>query len=83
MLDLQVDTVQASRRVVEVGIIEVSRAAIDAAEELEQFHWFVRTHLQQTDGSLRTAGTLPSVRRHGAPAADRLVERTDKAGVRR
>jgi starvation-inducible DNA-binding protein len=53
------------------GIIEAHRAAIEATEELdpvtqdmlighggqlEQFHWFVRAHLEQPDGSLRTAG---------------------------
>ena len=53
------------------GIIEAHRAAIEATEELdpvtqdmlighcgqlEQFHWFVRAHLEEPDGSLRTAG---------------------------
>lgn len=57
--------------VVYAGIIEAQRAAIEATEELdrvtqdmlighsrqlEQFHWFVRAHLEQADGSLRTAG---------------------------
>jgi starvation-inducible DNA-binding protein len=57
--------------VVYAGIIEANRAAISATEELdqvtqdmlighggqlEQFHWFVRAHLEQPDGSLRTAG---------------------------
>ena len=57
--------------VVYSGIIEAHRAAIDTTEELdlvtqdmligqssqlEQFHWFVRAHLEQPGGSLRTAG---------------------------
>jgi starvation-inducible DNA-binding protein len=57
--------------VVYAGIIEAHRAAIEATEDLdpvtqdmlighggqlEQFHWFVRAHLEQPDGSLRTAG---------------------------
>jgi starvation-inducible DNA-binding protein len=57
--------------VVYAGIIEAHRAAIDTTEELdqitqdmlighsaqlEQFHWFVRAHLEQSDGFLRTAG---------------------------
>ena len=52
------------------GIIEAHRRAIDATEELdqvtqdmligqsgqlEQFHWFVRAHLETPDGSLATA----------------------------
>jgi starvation-inducible DNA-binding protein len=55
--------------VVYTGIIEAHRAAIDATEELdpitqdlligqsgqlEQFHWFVRAHLEASDGSLST-----------------------------
>ena len=51
------------------GIIEAHRRAIDATEELdqvtqdmligqsgqlEQFHWFVRAHLEAPDGSLAT-----------------------------
>jgi starvation-inducible DNA-binding protein len=55
--------------VVYTGIIEGHRAAIDATEEpdpvtqdmlighssqLEQFHWFVRAHLEKADGSLAT-----------------------------
>ncbi|MEP7022632.1 MAG: DNA starvation/stationary phase protection protein [Actinomycetota bacterium] len=54
------------------GVIESHRAAIDTtdeldlvtqdmligqAEQLEQFHWFVRAHLEQPDGTLATAGT--------------------------
>ena len=55
--------------VVYSGIIEAHRAAIDATEELdlvtqdlligqsgqlEQFHWFIRAHLETPDGSLTT-----------------------------
>ena len=55
--------------VVYAGIIEAQRRAVDAAEdldpvthdlliaqsaELEQFHWFVRAHLEGPDGSLST-----------------------------
>jgi starvation-inducible DNA-binding protein len=55
--------------VVYAGIIEAHRRAIDATEELdpvtqdmligqsgqlEQFHWFVRAHLEASDGSLVT-----------------------------
>ena len=55
--------------VVYAGIIEAHRAAIDTTEELdlvtqdlliaqsaqlEQFHWFVRAHLEGPDGSLST-----------------------------
>jgi len=29
---------------------------IAQAGELEQFQWFVRAHLENTDGSLRSAG---------------------------
>jgi starvation-inducible DNA-binding protein len=57
--------------VVYAGIIEAHRHAIDATEDLdlvtqdmligqagqlEQFHWFVRAHLEAPDGSLTTAG---------------------------
>ncbi len=28
----------------------------DHTGQLEQFHWFVRAHLERPDGSLRTAG---------------------------
>jgi starvation-inducible DNA-binding protein len=53
------------------GIIEGHRAAIDTTDELdlvtqdmligqagqlEQFHWFIRAHLEQPDGTLATAG---------------------------
>jgi starvation-inducible DNA-binding protein len=55
--------------VVYAGIIEAHRGAIDATEELdlvtqdmligqagqlEQFHWFVRAHLESADGTLST-----------------------------
>jgi starvation-inducible DNA-binding protein len=57
--------------VVYAGIIEAHRSAIDATEELdlvtqdmligqagqlEQFHWFVRAHLESPDGNLSTGG---------------------------
>jgi starvation-inducible DNA-binding protein len=53
------------------GIIEAHRAAIEETEELdpvtqdmltgqsgqlEQYHWFVRAHLESADGTLSTAG---------------------------
>ena len=53
------------------GVIADHRAAIDKTEEpdpvtqdllinqageLEQYHWFVRAHLENADGSLRSAG---------------------------
>lgn len=56
--------------VVYAGIIEAHRAATEATEDLdlvtqdmlighsrqlEQFHWFVRAHLENPDGSLSTA----------------------------
>ena len=55
--------------VVYAGIIEAQRRAVDATEDLdpvtqdlligqsaqlEQFHWFVRAHLEGSDGSLST-----------------------------
>jgi starvation-inducible DNA-binding protein len=55
--------------VVYVGIIEAQRRAVGATEDLdpvtqdlliaqsaqlEQFHWFVRAHLEGPDGSLST-----------------------------
>jgi starvation-inducible DNA-binding protein len=58
--------------VVYSGIIEAHRAAIDATEELdlvtqdmligqagqlEQFHWFIRAHLETPDGSLSTGNS--------------------------
>ena len=57
--------------VVYAGIIEAHRAAIEETEELdkvtqdmligqsgqlEQYHWFVRAHLEAADGTLSTAG---------------------------
>jgi starvation-inducible DNA-binding protein len=57
--------------VVYAGVIEAHRKAIEATEEpdpvtqdmligqaalLEQFHWFVRAHLESPNGSLATAG---------------------------
>ena len=57
--------------VVYAGIIEAHRDAIEETEELdkvtqdmligqsgqlEQFHWFVRAHLEAPDGSLATGG---------------------------
>ncbi len=60
----------AALDVVFTGIIEAHRAAIEATEqldpvtqdmlirqsgELEQFHWFIRAHLERSDGSLPTA----------------------------
>jgi starvation-inducible DNA-binding protein len=60
----------AALDIVYAGIIEAQREAIEATEELdpvtqdllighsgqlEQFHWFVRAHLEKPDGSLRTA----------------------------
>ncbi len=65
------------------GIIEAHRAAIEATEELdpvtqdmlighsgqlEQFHWFVRAHLENSDGTLRTerASTERSAARRAA-----------------
>jgi starvation-inducible DNA-binding protein len=57
--------------VVYAGIIEAHRRAIDTTDELdlvtqdmligqsgqlEQFHWFVRAHLEAPDGSLATGG---------------------------
>jgi starvation-inducible DNA-binding protein len=59
----------AALDLVYTGIIEAHRQAIEATEELdhvtqdmliehtsqlEQFHWFVRAHLERSDGSLTT-----------------------------
>jgi starvation-inducible DNA-binding protein len=61
----------AALDVVYAGVIEAQREAIETTEELdqvtqdmliaqsgqlEQFHWFVRAHLENADGSLATAG---------------------------
>jgi starvation-inducible DNA-binding protein len=58
--------------VVYTGVIEAHREAIEATEEpdpvtqdlliaqagqLEQFHWFVRAHLENSDGSLSTGSS--------------------------
>ena len=60
----------AALDVVYIGIIEAQREAIETTEELDQvtqdmligqarqleeFHWFVRAHLETPDGSLTTA----------------------------
>jgi starvation-inducible DNA-binding protein len=57
--------------VVYQGVIEAQREAIESTDELdqvtqdmlikhsadlEQFHWFVRAHLERNDGSLKTKG---------------------------
>src|ERR1700745_4438212 len=57
--------------IVYAGIIEAHRAALDTTEELdlvtqdmligqgrqlEQYHWFIRAHLEAADGTLSTAG---------------------------
>lgn len=72
----------AALDVVYAGVIEDYRAAIEATEEpdpvtqdmlighsaqLEQFHWFVRAHLENAQGRLRTAGasTEKSAARRG------------------
>jgi starvation-inducible DNA-binding protein len=59
--------------VVYSGIIEAHRAAIDTTEELdlvtqdmlvgqarqlEEFHWFIRAHLESSDGTLSTGGAV-------------------------
>ena len=59
--------------VVYAGIIEAHRAGIDSTEELdlvtqdmligqahqlEQFHWFVRAHLESADGTLTTGAAV-------------------------
>jgi starvation-inducible DNA-binding protein len=61
----------AALDVVYAGIIEAQREAIETTEELdqvtqdmligqsaelEQFHWFIRAHLESADGSLATWG---------------------------
>jgi starvation-inducible DNA-binding protein len=79
----------AALDVVYAGIIESHRAAIDATEELdlvtqdmligqsqqlEQFHWFIRAHLEAPDGSLATEGA-----RTERGAAARTPARTAKS----
>jgi starvation-inducible DNA-binding protein len=59
--------------VVYSGLLEAQRAAIDTTEELdlvtqdmligqarqlEEFHWFVRAHLESADGTLSTGGAV-------------------------
>jgi starvation-inducible DNA-binding protein len=61
----------AAVNVVYAGVIEAQREAIETIEELdqitqdmliahsgqlEQFHWFVRAHLEKADGSLTAGG---------------------------
>jgi starvation-inducible DNA-binding protein len=61
----------AALDVVYQGVIEAQREAIESTDELdqvtqdmlikhsadlEQFHWFVRAHLERADGSLKTKG---------------------------
>jgi starvation-inducible DNA-binding protein len=66
-----------------VGVIQAHRHAVEATEkldlvsqdmlidqlkELEQFHWFIRAHLENTSGELATAGSSGEV--PAAQAAD-------------
>jgi starvation-inducible DNA-binding protein len=75
--------------VVYAGIIEAHRAAIDSTEELdlvtqdmligqahqlEQFHWFVRAHLESADGTLTTGGAVTE-----NTGAKRAARKTTKA----
>jgi starvation-inducible DNA-binding protein len=70
------------------GIIEAHRAAIEETEELdkvtqdmligqsgqlEQYHWFVRAHLEAADGTLSTAGasTEPAAARRASKGKGR------------
>jgi starvation-inducible DNA-binding protein len=61
----------AALNVVYAGVIEAQREAIETTEELdqvtqdmliahsgrlEQFHWFIRAHLEKADGSLTAGG---------------------------
>lgn len=74
--------------VVYAGIIEAHRAAIETTEELdlvtqdmligqagqlEQFHWFIRAHLEAADGTLSTSGL--STERSAAQTAKENKER--------
>ncbi len=74
------------------GIIEAHRAAIDSAEELdlvtqdmligqsrqlEEFHWFVRAHLESADGTLSTSGAQSE--KAAAKTAARKSTRTAKS----
>jgi starvation-inducible DNA-binding protein len=71
--------------VVYAGVIEAHRSAVDATEELdpvtqdmligqshqlEQFHWFIRAHLEASDGSLSTGNAT-----HESTAARRAGKR--------
>ncbi|MGD0554393.1 MAG: DNA starvation/stationary phase protection protein [Streptosporangiaceae bacterium] len=71
--------------VVYAGVIEAHRRVVDATEDLdpvtqdmligqsrqlEQFHWFVRAHLEASDGSLSTGNAT-----HEATAANRAGKR--------
>jgi starvation-inducible DNA-binding protein len=75
--------------VVYAGIIEAHRAGIDSTEELdlvtqdmligqahqlEQFHWFVRAHLESADGTLTTGGAVTE-----NTGAKRAARKTTKA----
>ena len=79
--------------VVYTGVIEAHRAAIDATEELdlvtqdmlvgqsgqlEQFHWFIRAHLETPDGSLST-GNCPD-REDGRQARQKAVGQSQGTG---
>jgi starvation-inducible DNA-binding protein len=63
----------AALDLVYTGVIQDHRAAIEKLEEidpvtedllvgqtgaLEQYHWFIRAHLERSDGTLKTAGAL-------------------------
>jgi starvation-inducible DNA-binding protein len=80
--------------VVYAGVIEAHRRAIDSAEELdlvtqdmligeseqlEQFHWFVRAHLERPDGSLATGGA--STEKSAAKRA--VTKKTNAKGARK
>ena len=77
--------------VVYAGIIEAHRAGIDSTEELdlvtqdmligqahqfEQFHWFVRAHLESADGTLTTGAAVTE--NTGAKRAARKTTRAAK-----
>jgi starvation-inducible DNA-binding protein len=79
--------------VVYAGIIEAHRSAIDATDELdlvtqdmligqsgqlEQFHWFVRAHLEAPDGSLST-GTASTEKAAAKRAGKAAAKRVSKA----
>ena len=61
---------------------------IGHSAQLEQFHWFVRAHLENADGSLRTAGARTersAARRAGLTDARHagLTGRKDDTGAAR